>query len=612
MDIEKYFPTGNEFISLPTIREDAAIESINFLHMGYRGLVEICGEPLFKPFILIDGNERKIENIKWSRDNYWIPKFQGKADNFEISGTICAPLGHRGFLYKLEVLNNGEENTIEIGLNGNWGKTLHSINESKNIDGRKNIYYSNWNKGPIFDFKNGITLFSFGFVSDEELHIIKWGNENTENENLDMNAEKTVIYTLGRKYKVKKGDKIKLTLYFGLGLEEVGAAASAIDMQRNGGDNLILETNNWLKKRIKATSDKVINEILNLNLFFNYFYAAGRTLDTEDIVLVTSRSPRYYVSAAYWDRDSLLWSFPALLITDQYYAEEALEYIFTTQIKNVGIHSRYIDGTVLEPGFELDELCAPIISLKKYIDFTGNNSILNKQIIKQGIEGILKKLNTKKHKEIDLYETFLQPTDDMKVYPYLTYNNVLVWKVFKIMREFYYYFNDDFNSSKYEILAQKVERAIYKHCVIKSDGNEMFAWAVDLEGNSMVYDEPPGSLTLLHYYEFIDRENHIFKNTFKHFYSDKFKHFFYDCNFEELGCSHADHPWILSVANSLVNGRKKQALDILRRTPLDNGIACESIDEKTGSCMTGAHFATCAGFLSYTIYKACILDEGGR
>lgn len=38
-------------------------------------------------------------------------------------------------------------------------------------------------------------------------------------------------------------------------------------------------------------------------------------------------------------------------------------------------------------------------------------------------------LETKRHPEIELYETFLQPTDDEIVYPYLTYDNALVWRV---------------------------------------------------------------------------------------------------------------------------------------------------------------------------------------
>ena len=90
---------------------------------------------------------------------------------------------------------------------------------------------------------------------------------------------------------------------------------------------------------------------------------------------MTSRSPRYYVSAAYWDRDSLLWAFPAILTVDAAYAREILTYVFTRQARNFGVHSRYIDGTMLEPGFELDELCAPVIALNRYVEQTGDTAL---------------------------------------------------------------------------------------------------------------------------------------------------------------------------------------------------------------------------------------------
>ena len=38
---------------------------------------------------------------------------------------------------------------------------------------------------------------------------------------------------------------------------------------------------------------------------------------------------------------------------------------------------------------------------------------------------------------------------------------------------------------------------------------------------------------------------------------------------------------------------------------MDNGMACESVNEDTGECETGEAFATCAGFLSYALYCAC-------
>lgn len=63
---------------------------------------------------------------------------------------------------------------------------------------------------------------------------------------------------------------------------------------------------------------------MNRNLLFTTYYAWGRALDTEQFVGMTSRSNRYYVSAAYRNRDAMLWSFPALLDTDPERAREAL------------------------------------------------------------------------------------------------------------------------------------------------------------------------------------------------------------------------------------------------------------------------------------------------
>jgi len=54
--------------------------------------------------------------------------------------------------------------------------------------------------------------------------------------------------------------------------------------------------------------------------------------------------------------------------------------------------------------------------------------------------------------------------------------------------------------------------------------------------------------------------------------------------------------------NSLLAGQKNRALNFLRRAPMDNRIACESVDENTGEVATGGAFATCAGFLAYGLW----------
>ena len=55
----RYLPTGNERISIPKLNEaTGGIEDITFLHMGYKGLVELRGggdTALMEPFVEQDG-----------------------------------------------------------------------------------------------------------------------------------------------------------------------------------------------------------------------------------------------------------------------------------------------------------------------------------------------------------------------------------------------------------------------------------------------------------------------------------------------------------------------------------------------------------------------------
>ena len=116
---------------------------------------------------------------------------------------------------------------------------------------------------------------------------------------------------------------------------------------------MIREAAEWCHQRTRTTGQADLDVLMNRNFLFTALYAWGKTIDTEQFVGVTSRSPRYYVSAAYWDRDAMLWSFPGLLDVDTQLAREALEYALTTQLRNTGVHSRFIDGVVLEDGFQL-------------------------------------------------------------------------------------------------------------------------------------------------------------------------------------------------------------------------------------------------------------------
>lgn len=589
--MERYLPTGNEMVSLPKINEKTAgIEDFTFLSMRHKGMVEVRGsadKPLIQPFVTINGQERLLTDLHWSREHYWLPALEAKLGDCNFSMIILPPVGERGFAVKLSVTGH-EEAAICWGLRGCWESSWHCVNEDKELEGSVHCYESGWNSGVIFDFRSGGPEFAFAPMCDHHTRAA-YSMENN-----------VISYSLCCEDFLRKGNACEMVFYWGLGFEEVAAATSAKEMLRRGWDWEYNRTVAWLDARVSAMATPKLTEIYNTNLFFCIFYSTGITLDTEELVCVTSRSTRYYVSAAYWDRDVLLWAFPAILDADSELAEEILHNIFSRQRKNIGIHSRYLDGTVLEPGFELDELLAPVIALEVYADKTGDHGILYDADVQKGIRQILKTLDTMRHPQIALYETFLQPTDDEIVYPYLTYNNVLIWKALnalaRLLPEQYAALSE---------MAEEVKQAVYEHCVVCNDqGKACFCWSVDLKGNHNIYDEPPGSLQLLAYYGFCERDDDIWCNTVSMIRSPEYEYSFADAPIAEIGCAHAPYPWILSLCNSLLCGHEDQAFRELEIIEMDNGIACESVDSMSGECATGAAFATCAGFLCHSMKTA--------
>ena len=584
--MERYLPTGSEQVSLPRVNEiNAGVEDLTFLHMASRGLIDLRGgqlEPLMRPFVAQQGVEAELGGFEWSRLGYWYPRFAARAGALGLEGVILTPVGERGFGYRLRLTNNGAE-TVEtaFGLRGQTGSAWHCVNVDKPIEGALNCYASGWSGLPVFEQMCGVPLFALAPICEGECRA--------EFES----AGEGWLWRLERTVRLAPGESAEFTAWWGLGLEEVSAVTSARELQRRGWDWELRRSLAWLAQRSLDLGDEALTRLYNTNLFFCIFFSTGRTLDTEELVLVTSRSPRYYVSAAYWDRDSLLWSFPAVLDADAALAREMLGYVFGRQRRNIGVHSRFIDGTVLEPGFELDELMAPVLALERYVDATGDRSVLADPDVLRGIDGILKKLDAERAEGCELYETFLQPTDDERIYPYITYDNVLVWRALRALGRL-------FERPELTERAERVRRAIYDNCIF--DG--AFAWSVDLAGGHDVYDEPPGSLLLLPYYGFCAWDDPVYLKTAEMIRSPDYAYSFAGCEIAEIGCPHAPHPWLLSIGNSLLCGRSSEALEHLRRTRLDNGIACESVDEHTGECTTGEAFATCAGFICHALRRA--------
>ncbi|MGN1164530.1 MAG: glycoside hydrolase family 125 protein [Candidatus Ornithospirochaeta sp.] len=568
--------TANEYIAIPEIEDDGSIISFNCLYMAYRGMIEFRGEPVIR--IGASCNGKKIELCHSSSLHHWIHTFVGGEGGVEARMTLVAPVGKKGFFYRLEFSNKGKDEAfLSIDAMTNVERVVHTVNESKDYDGRCHTYISSWDGAPVFDIRSGFPVLALSTSSDS---TVSWNISER-----GFSGLKELL--------LPPGQEEAVTFFWGLGYEDISAVTAVRDLIRINGECLQKETEKYLSGIVKGDKDCNFYETLNVNMIFSLFYSTGMTIDTEEFVSVTSRSPRYYVSAAYWDRDSLLWSLPAIATADKKKARMLMEYAYTVQMKNVGIHSRYIDGTVLEPGFELDELCAPVIALENYMSITGDTSIVEKSYIVEGLEKILSIIREKKG-ACGLYETFLQPTDDYAPKKYLTYDNILLERALSILQKYL----DPGLSGDIAELEEKIE----EQCIKTVDGRREYVWAIDGDGGYDIYDEPPGSLLLIPVYA-THYDEEAYRNTVSRILDPSYRLSFALSPFGAIGCDHAPHPWVLSLANKILVFHDRKDVEKLTKAPMDHKIVSESIDEDTGVSVTGNAFATAAGFVAYVLSR---------
>jgi hypothetical protein len=600
------FPTGNEYVSLPLVGPAAGVvDRPNCLSMAAMGLVEFAGtpdEPLLRPRIEVDGNPVALNACTWERLDHWLPRFRAADPRTRVTveGTLFAPPGHKGFVYLLEAsCTEGKARSFRVGLDGCWAETLQTVYTSRRVNGVRAIRRDRWTGAPVLEARPGVALAALGFASSAS-PIDCRGDGGTQGR--ELGGEQALHFGLSV---TLPGPRATVAFYVGLNREGDGARTTAVDLARRGWQRLLAETRDWLSRRAIALGDPALTRVANLNGFFNYFYSLGQTIDSEDLVLVTSRSPLYYVSAAFWARDALLWSLPGILLLDPGRARDMLVTAFTRYRRHAGIHSLYLDGSLLYPGFELDELAAYPVALQRYVLATGDRGILQDPGVREGLAHVESRFWEWRHPQVDLFGTMLCPSDDPATYPYLTYDNALTWRALGFLGQV----GEEAGLPEEAIercrrTAPRVRQAIYEHLVVDGPLGPMFAWSADLEGNREIYDEPPGSLQLLAYYGLCEPADPIYRNTVNWIHSTHNPHHYPEARFKEVGCPHADHPFVMGIFNSLLSGRQAIARAILLSAPLDGGLACESFDRHTGAVKTGQAFATCGGFLAYAIQRA--------
>lgn len=585
---EKLYLSGNEYVSLPQITPTGGIVSMNVLHLNHKGLLEFEGcekEPLLEPLLNVDEDPLALsDKLQWDYAFDWMPSFSMKDDKgLTLEGEIVAPPGFKGFYYYLKLKNESDtEKSVKIGWQGCWKSLNFVVFNRREIDGKKSITFNNWTGSLVLEASSGLPLAAAALAVEPDA---EWHYD-------EMSGK----YCAFKEIKLKAKNTFELKLFASLNLEADGAATTNVDLRRQGVKALKEYAETWLENRRIKQDSSPLASLLNRNLFFNYFFALGRSLDSEKLVPVTSRSPRYYVSAAFWARDTLLWSYPAVMMVDQHTGRELLLTVFKRYITNAADHALYINGNSLYPGFELDQLAAYFLALKHYTDTSTDHSLLEDQTVLSGLETLVEKALEQFDPNTGLYSTFLDPSDDPVTYPYLTYNNALLQRAFSylahLQAEMLWQHKNDF-----AILAAELQQSIYEHCTVKGPYGTIFAWAVNGRGKFSLYDNPPGSLQLLAHYGFCAYDDTIFLNTARWIRSNNNKYFHQGKSFEEAGSLHAGNPWPLSACNDLLSCNVG-AIDFFSRAEMDNGFFCETIDPETGRLTTGAAFASGAGFLA--------------
>jgi len=564
---ERVLYAGNHYISLPEIStKDASVRSMNILTMSNKGLVEIKGmEALFKPEFHKDGRRLSIQHSNVILENYYIPVFCFELEaGVQVRVKLYADLYEKGFVYEFE-----SSHAIEARLLCSLDKLSRLRFNSHDSVFRKELKLDKWLGNPAVNITSGNIGFSIAFDGNNLALKLACNDSNA--------------------------------FYITVNSDMDGASTTLMHFRRKGYRGIYAELSTWLKsKSVEYDKDILLQRLLNENMFFNYFFAVGKDMESDRYAALTSRSPRYYVSGAFWERDSFLWSFPAIKLVDSEFYSSLCRDMILMHAKNAGDHAHYIDGTVLYPGFELDEAASYFILLGSMEDIDDD--------ILRALEAVFKRIEREYDCDTGLYRTFLMPSDDPSEYPFLTIDNVILWSGLKNLMRLYQRMG---LAEKAQLIGSRIEgiyNGIYNNLVKNIDGTGIFVWSCDGIGGFSLYNDPPGNLGLLHYYGFIDCQEELFRNTIEYYYSNKYKYYCESSKINELACDHHPNtPSGLGLCGSILNPvLQDRAIGWLKAANMDFGLLCESFDRETGEAKTGVGFATGSGYLAFALYHVLI------
>ena len=556
----RHRPTGNLEVHLPANDPDRpCVDRIGAVSLAANGTLELVGSPLLE--VAGDGWRGSL----WLD---WVPVWE----NAMLRIVLLAPFGERGAVLRIEPK---AEQSIEI--RGTVERLVVGRFSEEVLDATFAAAHDAWTGSYTLTARVGYSRLAVALRPDRPPEAIQWSPQ----------------FCL----RFRAGGP--LTLYLGVAAETDGARTTAMHLSRVGWEALYRRTAAKLGSLSARGPDDGLGPIYRRNLYFGYFYSQAEALEG-GTVLLTSKSPHYYVSGAYWARDSLLWFFPMLLQVDIERARTVLETAFARYAAWPGEHAQYLSGPPLYPGFELDQAATYPLALARFAEAGGDRDLVAE--LRRPLGAVVSRVRAQRHAELALYRTFLSPTDDPVPHPYLAYDNALLSTALLRLAP---HVDDAQLAAWARAECQAIRQALYRYGCMQGPFGPMFAFAFEPGGEQVAGDEPAGSLTLLAHLGFCVSDDPVFRATVRWALS-ACNPYHFDGAFPGEGSAHFPFPSGFSLANRLLLGEtpwREEAVAVLRHAPLDGGLVPESYDRDTGQVRTGAALATLAAFVSYALSK---------
>ncbi|MBR9989622.1 MAG: hypothetical protein KFH98_07695 [Gemmatimonadetes bacterium] len=610
--------TGNDYVSIPFIGRDGALDAINVLHGASAGLIEwsSAGEALLKPRITFDGSIVEMDDVRWKRLDRWIPVFVATlTDGSTVTGTVCAPGGYppaRGFIIRIEAENRGRApRELQVELDIEWSWSRLRIATARPLAGRNCMALDAAGSALTLDADDGRgPSLAIGTSHPAEMSAADGAGAFSP-----MASPSAITAANGESMRARVSQTVQVrsnsrggvVFNIGAGRERDGALAAAAALGRAGPDHLLRQARLELSHTLRSAQDHRWADLLNRNLLFNRYFALGRAIDDDRLYLLRSRSPFCPAPALFNEREALLWTLPALIIADPGIAREAMFRVFELASERSGEFVRYVDGGAYDAGFVLDQFLLYGWAIDHYVTATGDASVLDDPLTRQIVLETDAAGYMRLHPQHVLAGTELLPSGDVADYPFATMANVLLWvfsdRLPRLQASGNGQGSGDEPPARFQDAAGEIAAAVWQHCVSDVDGHPILASSASLEGDAAVYDDPALSLALVPFFGFCAPDDPVWRATMEFLRSSRYP-LWRTGNVPGLAArAGSKRPRTSALCADLLTWAAPEALDRLLRLHLPAGVAAGDYDVDTGAGGE-PHHAALAGFVAWTLARA--------